>query len=63
MSENYRLYVQKMAEWQSVRMVAHPLRSELEDLLRVVQRCEAMWTLEDRLDRQILTDGQHRGDS
>ena len=50
MSENYKYYAQKLAERQAARNQG-PLRNQLEDLLRVVQRCEAMWALEDRIER------------
>gem|GEM_PF-2049852 len=50
MSDNYKFYAQKMAERRAARERG-PLRSQLVDLLRVVQRCEARWALEDRIER------------
>jgi len=50
MSENYKYYAQKLAEREATRNQG-PLRRQLEDLLRAVQRCEAMWALEDRIER------------
>lgn len=56
MSENYRLYVQKMAEIQVTRPLKHPLRQQLEEILDVVRDCEARWALGDRIDRQLGRD-------
>jgi hypothetical protein len=50
MSDNYRLYAQKMTERRTVRDRG-PLRGQLDELMRVVRRCEAMWALEDRIER------------
>jgi hypothetical protein len=50
MSENYKYYAQKLAERETARTQG-PLRRQLDDLLRVVQRCEAIWALEDRIER------------
>ncbi len=49
MSDNYRLYVQKMVELQVTRVINRPLRREMEEILQVVRECEARWALEDRL--------------
>jgi len=51
MSENYRMYVQKMAERRDAREADGPLSSQLEAMLEVVRECEARWALEDRLGR------------
>ena len=50
MSDNYKFYAQKMADRQEARNRG-PLRWQLVELMRVVQRCEAMWSLEDRIER------------
>jgi hypothetical protein len=50
MSNNYRFYAQKMAE-RLATPTRGPLRGQLEELLQVVRRCEAMWALEDRVER------------
>jgi hypothetical protein len=50
MSDNYRLYAQKMTERRTARDRG-PLRGQLDELMRVVRRCEAMWALEDRIER------------
>lgn len=50
MSENYRSYAQKMTERRAARDRG-PLRGQLDELMRVVRRCEAMWALEDRIER------------
>jgi len=51
MSDNYTLYVQKMAELRAAREANRPLRSQLEGLFQVIRECEARWALEDSLDR------------
>ncbi len=50
MSDNYKFYAQKMAERRAARE-DRPLRGQLVELMRVVQRCEARWALEDRIER------------
>ena len=49
MSDNYNMYVQKMAERRDARKAAGPLSSQLEAMFEVVHECEAMWALEDRI--------------
>jgi hypothetical protein len=49
MSENYKFYAQKMAERRAAGE-HRPLRGQLAELMRVVQRCEARWALEDRIE-------------
>ena len=51
MSENYRFYVQKMAEARTARGASRPLRHQMQELLEVVRDCEARWALEDRIGR------------
>jgi hypothetical protein len=43
MSENYKLYAQKMAELKAARLAARPMRRQLEELLEFVRQCEAAW--------------------
>ena len=50
MSDNYKIYAQKMADRREERNRG-PLRWQLAELMRVVQRCEAMWALEERIER------------
>ena len=50
MSDNYKFYAQKMADRRESRDRG-PLRSQLVELMRVVERCEAMWALEERIER------------
>jgi len=50
MSDNNKVYKQKMSERRTVRDRG-ALPGQLVELLRVVQRCEAMWALEDRIER------------
>ena len=49
MSDNYKVYAKKMTERRTARDQG-PLRGQLVELLRVVQRCEAVWALEDRIE-------------
>jgi len=51
MSDNYKVYAQKMTERRAAARDRSPLRAHLVDLLRVVERCESMWALEDRIER------------
>lgn len=54
MSENYRLYAEKEAAKRAARLVeAHPLRPQLEELIRVVRRCERMWAIEERVEKSL----------
>ena len=50
MSDNYKFYAQKMADRRESR-TRGPLRWQLVELMRVVQGCEAMWALEDRIEK------------
>ncbi|MEO8745420.1 MAG: hypothetical protein ABI334_10695 [Candidatus Dormiibacterota bacterium] len=50
MSDNYRLYAQKMDE-QRERRANSPLSVQVQELLAVVRECEARWALEDRIER------------
>ena len=50
MSENCRYYVNKMVE-RRIRLVESSLvRTHFKELLETVSRCEAMWTLESRIE-------------
>lgn len=42
-SENYRLYQQKMAQQRVARGV-YPLRRQLLEIFEVVRACEARWS-------------------
>jgi len=50
MSSNYKFYAQKLAERRASQHQG-PLRAQLEELLRVVEQCEAIWSLQDRIER------------
>jgi hypothetical protein len=50
MSDNYPLYVEKMAALRAIREANRPLRGQLEALLEVVRECEARWAVEERGD-------------
>jgi len=52
MSENCRLYVSKMNERRDWLKSNAPLRQQLAELFSTVAQCEAMWALEDRVERQ-----------
>lgn len=43
MSDNYHLYVRKMAEQRAAREANRPLYLQLIDLLQFVLDCEASW--------------------
>jgi len=49
MSDNYGMYVQKMAERRDARKADGSLSSQLAAMFEVVRECEAMWALEDRI--------------
>jgi hypothetical protein len=50
MSENCRFYKAKMAQQRAARLAGPgPLRGQLDELLRAVAQCEAMWAVEDRI--------------
>jgi hypothetical protein len=51
MSENYTMYVQKVADLRAGREANRPLRDQVEALFQVIRECEARWALEDRVDR------------
>jgi hypothetical protein len=50
MSDNYTLYVQKMAELRAARDANRPLHRQIEALFQVVRECEARWALAERGD-------------
>lgn len=50
MSDNYRFYATKMSE-RRTRFTPPALKRDLEELFNVVRRCEAMWNLEDRIEK------------
>lgn len=52
MSGNWRLYAPKMDELRRARAQSSTeLSRQLTDILATVKRCEAMWALEDRIER------------
>lgn len=50
MSDNYRFYKAKIVE-RRARMGLSALTLQLHEILKTVTRCEAMWSLEDRVER------------
>jgi hypothetical protein len=54
LSDNYKRYVQRMAELKAERAVASgPLRQQLEELLMAVRWCENVWAIEDRIEKSL----------
>jgi hypothetical protein len=51
MSDNYRLYQEKVREQRAGSR--RRLQPQLLELLGVVARCEALWALEDRVERGL----------
>jgi hypothetical protein len=49
-SDNYKVYAQKMTERRAAARDRSPLRGHLVEVLQVVERCESMWALEDRIE-------------
>jgi hypothetical protein len=52
MSENCRHYREKMEAKRAARS-AGPLCGQLVELLATVAQCEAIWALEDRIERSL----------
>lgn len=52
MSENCRYYPDRMEAKRQAR-AAGPLGDQLAELMAVVAWCEAMWALEDRIERSL----------
>ena len=50
MSDNYKVYAKKMTEQRTARGQGL-LLGQLVELQRVVQHCEFVWALEDRIER------------
>ena len=57
MSHNYRFYAQKVAEAREIRSNG-PLRKQLDELFETVRWCEAIWRIEDRIDRELDRDAR-----
>ena len=53
MSDNYKVHAQKMTERRAAARDRSPLGGHLIVLMRVVERCESIWALEDRLERSL----------
>lgn len=51
MSENCRFYVEKMRAKRAAQRSS--LRGQWVELMAVVSRCEAIWALEDRIERSL----------
>jgi hypothetical protein len=51
MSENFRFYKLKTAELRAYRAGSPELRRQMTELVATVARCEAMWALEERNEK------------
>ena len=51
MSENDRLYRRMLEARRAKPADSSDLRSNLADILETVRRCEAMWALEERIEK------------
>jgi hypothetical protein len=52
MSDNYRLYAEKMAERRAARASeSAPLHAQLEELYQAIRWCERIWEIEERIER------------
>lgn len=58
MSDNYRLYIEKLAEARTRRRTDGPLREQLDELFDLVRWCERIWTIEERIDRDLDRDAR-----
>jgi len=54
MSDNYRLYQQKMAEARSRKRDAGgaSLSKQLQEIFDTVRWCERIWAIEERIERE-----------
>ena len=54
MSDNYRLYPQKVAEARSRRrdVSSGALSRQLREIFDTVRWCERIWAIEERIDRE-----------
>jgi hypothetical protein len=54
MSDNYRFYAEKMMKRRAAATASSQrLHEQLQELLAVVRRREAIWALEDRIERSF----------
>jgi hypothetical protein len=54
MSDNYRFYAAQVLKHRMAERALTPeLHDDLKQLLFVVSQCEAMWALEDRIERGL----------
>jgi hypothetical protein len=51
MSENVWFYAAKMAERRSRLRGSGALRKQLVEIFEMVAQCEAMWSLEERIEK------------
>lgn len=51
MSDNYRMYPLKIAERRESQAVSAELQRHLDEIVETIRRCEAMWALEERIEK------------
>lgn len=53
MSENSRFYPEKMEERKVQQEISEGLGCQLEEIFSLIQHCEKMWALEERIEKQL----------
>jgi hypothetical protein len=51
MSDNYHQYPVKIAERRERRAVSAELERHVSEIVETIRRCEAMWALEERIEK------------
>jgi hypothetical protein len=53
MSENSRFYPEKMDERKAHQEISEGLGRQLDEIFSLIQHCEKMWALEERIEKQL----------
>jgi hypothetical protein len=53
MSENSRLYPEKMVARRGQQEISERLGRQLEEIFSLIEHCEKMWALEERIAKQL----------
>ena len=53
MSENSRFYPEKMEERKVQQEISDGLLRQLDEIFSLIQHCETMWALEERIEKQL----------
>jgi hypothetical protein len=53
MSENSRFYPEKMKERKVRHEISEELGRQLEEIFSLIQYCERIWALEERIEKQL----------